>query len=156
MRDFLMSMPFNSVNGLTPGKWTYLNKKWLSSIHQTLKQVSSNSILEVKFSRSIMRNYISRKSIQFINQAKHHIYLVMLNNKERTKFYVNYSQNHNIVGKEEWMKGEINCICNIGGHWTLILSWGAKQKYTKWSQVTVGDVVAVSNHEQNCFILSKL
>jgi hypothetical protein len=106
MRDLIISMPSNSVNGLTPGKWTNLNKKWLNSIHQTLKQASF-SILEVKFSRSIMRNNISGNSTQFINPAEHHIYLVMLNNKERTNFYVNYTQIHNIVGKEEWMKGEI-------------------------------------------------
>ncbi len=37
-KDFIMSMTFNSINGLTPGKWTNWNKKWLNSIHQTLKQ----------------------------------------------------------------------------------------------------------------------
>jgi hypothetical protein len=35
-RDFVMSIPFNSVNGLTPGKWTNLYKKWINSVHQTL------------------------------------------------------------------------------------------------------------------------
>jgi hypothetical protein len=54
------------------------------------------------------------------------------------------------------MKGEINCICNIGGHQTLILSWGAKQKTTKWSQVTVGDIVAVSNHGTKLLHLAKV
>jgi hypothetical protein len=103
-----------------------------------------------------MRNNISGKSTQFINPAKHHIYLVTLNNKERTEFYVNYTQIHNIVGKEEWMKGEINFICNIGGHQTLILSWGAKQKSMKWSQVTTGDVVAVSNHGTKLLHLAKV
>ncbi len=54
------------------------------------------------------------------------------------------------------MKGEISCICNIGGHQTLILSWGAKQKSTKWSQVTVGDIVAVSNHGTKLLHLTKV
>jgi hypothetical protein len=154
--DFVLSMPFNSVNELTSGKWTNLNKKWLNRVHQTRKQASSNSILEVKFSWSIMTNNISGKSTQFINPAKRHIYLVTLNNKERTKFYVNYTQIHNIVGKEEWMKGESNCICNIGGNGTLILSLGAKQKSTKWSQVTIGGIVAVSNHGTKLLHLAKV
>ncbi len=57
-----------------------------------------------------MRNDISGKSTQFINPAQHHIYLVTLNNKERTKFNVNYTEIHDLVGEEEWMKGEIKSI----------------------------------------------
>jgi hypothetical protein len=99
---------------------------------------------------------MSGKSTQFINPSEYHIYLVTSNNKKRTKFYVNYTQIHDIVGKEEWINGEINCICNIGGHQTLILSWGAKQKSMKWSQITVGGVVALSNHGTKLLHLAKV
>jgi hypothetical protein len=103
-----------------------------------------------------MRNNISKKSTQFFDSAEHHIYLVTLNNKKRANFHFNYTQIHDIVGDKEWMKGEINYICNIGGHRTLILSWGAKQKSAKWSQVNVGDVVAVSNHGTKLLHLARV
>jgi hypothetical protein len=44
------------------------------------------------------------------------------------------------------MKGELNCICNIGSSRKVTLSWGAKKKSRPCSQLSIGDDVIVSNH----------
>ena len=51
-----------------------------------------------------------------------------------------------IIGDEEWMKGEMNCICNIASNRKVTLTWGAKKKSSNWSQLSIGDDVIVSNH----------
>jgi len=51
-----------------------------------------------------------------------------------------------IIGEEEWMKGGLNCICNIASSSTVSLTWGAKKKSNNRSQLSIGDDVIVSNH----------
>ena len=66
-----------------------------------------------------------------------------------------YSQIHDVIGDEEWMKGEMNCICNIGGHRILSLTWGSKKK-SKSKEISVGDIVSVSNHGTKIVHLAKV
>ena len=68
---------------------------------------------------------------------------------------MNYSQIHDVIGDEEWMKGEMNCICNIGGHRILSLTWGSKKK-SKSKEISVGDIVSVSNHGTKIVHLAKV
>jgi hypothetical protein len=51
-----------------------------------------------------------------------------------------------VIGEEGWMKGELNCICNIASSRIVTLSWGAKKKSRHFSQLSIGDDVIVSNH----------
>ncbi len=47
------------------------------------------------------------------------------------KFSVKYSQISDIIGEEEWVDGEMNTLSNIGSHWIVNLSFGAKKKEKK-------------------------
>ncbi len=47
------------------------------------------------------------------------------------KFAVKYSQISEIIGEEEWVDGEMNTLSNIGSHWIVNLSFGAKKKEKK-------------------------
>ena len=49
-------MPFDLVNGLVDGKWTNLDNKWLKDVKKTLKQAQSNSVKDVVFVRTIMKD----------------------------------------------------------------------------------------------------
>jgi hypothetical protein len=62
---------------------------------------------------------------------------------------VNFGQINDIIGGEEWVQGEVNCLCNIASSQIISLSWGAKKKKSKNSNalcVCVGDRVSVVNH----------
>jgi hypothetical protein len=69
-----------------------------------------------------------------------------MDNDAQTTFYVNSAQIMDIIGDEEWMKGEMNCICNIASNRKVTLTWGAKKKSSNRSQLSIGDDVIVSNH----------
>ncbi len=38
---------------------------------------------------------------------------------------------HVIVGEEDWIHGECNCLVNMASSQTIMLSWGAKKKERK-------------------------
>ena len=154
-RDLIMSMPFSDVDRLKPDVWTKLNKHWLKGVHSTLRQASLQSIEKVRFVRRITRNDITSKSDEYSNPIDRNIYEIILNNKEQTKLFVNYSQIHDVIGEEEWMNGEMNCICYIGGHRILSLTWGSKKK-SKSKEISVGDIVSVSNHGTKTVHLAKV
>jgi hypothetical protein len=76
-----------------------------------------------------------------------HIYEVILEND--ITHYVSIGQINDIIGDEEWLQGEGNCLCNIPSSRIISLSWGAKKKEaTKFDAlcVCVGDCVSVKNH----------
>jgi len=81
-----------------------------------------------------------------LNKDNDHIYQVTLDNESRSTFYVNDAQMFDVIGEEGWMKGELNCICNIASSRLVTLSWGAKKKSRPCSQKSIGDDVIVSNH----------
>ncbi len=57
------------------------------------------------------------------------------------KFSVKYSQISDIIGKEEWVDGEMNLLSNIGSHRIINLSFGAKKKEKKNNtQRLLGDI----------------
>jgi hypothetical protein len=62
---------------------------------------------------------------------------------------VNFCQINDIIGDEEWLQGEVNCMCNIASSQIISFSWGAKKKESTNSDalcICVGDHVSVENH----------
>ncbi len=54
-----------------------------------------------------------------------------------------------MIGDEEWLQGEVKCLCNIASSWIISLYWGAKKKESTHYDafcVCVGDRVRVENH----------
>ena len=144
--DLVKSMPFDFVNGLKDGKWTKLDNKWKIDVKKALKQAVSNSIKAVAFVRTMKKDYTFGMECNMLNKDSDPIYQVTMDNDDQTTFYVNYAQIMDIIGEEEWMKEELNCICNIASSRTVSLTWGAKKKSSNWSQLSIGDDVIVSNH----------
>ena len=144
--ELVKSMPFDFVNGLKDGKWTKLDNKWLKDVKKTLKQAGSNSIKDVVFVRAIMKSDMTFTESNLFNKDDNHIYQVTMDNDAQTTFYVTSAQIMDIIGDKEWMKGEMNCICNIASNRKVTLTWGAKKKSSNRSQLSIGDNVIVSNH----------
>jgi hypothetical protein len=70
-----------------------------------------------------------------------------------SSYFVNLDQVYDIVGEEDWIHGEVNCLASLVSSRTITLSWGAKKKEsTKQRSVLpdeslqVGDHVVVENH----------
>jgi hypothetical protein len=68
-------------------------------------------------------------------------------------YLVTLDQIYDIVGEEDWIHGESNCLVNLASGRTITLSWGAKKKEKKEQRrvlsdegLQVGNHVIVENH----------
>ncbi len=68
-------------------------------------------------------------------------------------FFVSLHQIYDIVGEEDWIHCESNCLLNLASGRTITNSWGAKKKEHKEQStllsdecLQVGDLVVVKNH----------
>jgi hypothetical protein len=68
-------------------------------------------------------------------------------------YLVTLDQIYDIVGEEDWIHGESNCLVILISDQTITLSWGAKKKECKEQRkvlsdesLQVGDLVVVENH----------
>jgi len=93
-----------------------------------------------------MKEDITGVDPNLINYNKDHIYQVTMDNDAQSTFYVNSELIMEVIGEEEWMKGEFNCICNIASDRIVRLTWGSKKKLSDRTQLSIGDDVIVSNH----------
>jgi hypothetical protein len=115
-----------------------------------LKKAQSSNIKQIRFIRHIGRLDIYENLIEYESEDDCHIYEIFLEND--TSQYVNFGQINDIIGEEEWLQGEVNCLCNIASSQIISLSWGAKKKESKNSDalcICVGDCVSVENHEKH-------
>jgi hypothetical protein len=70
-----------------------------------------------------------------------------------SSYLVSLDQIYDIVGEEDWINGESNCLVNLASGRTITLSWGAKKKEHKEhstllsdESLQVGNLVVVENH----------
>ncbi len=76
-----------------------------------------------------------------------YIYEIFLENN--ITHYLNFGQINGIIGDEEWLQGEVKCLCNIASSQIISISWGAKKEESTHSDalcICVGDCVSVKNH----------
>ena len=126
-------MPFDFVNGLKDRKWIKLDNKWLKDVKKSLKQAVSNSIKDVMFVHTIMKDDTTGTESNFFNKDNDHIYQV------------------------PWTMMVRHFLCqlcaNNGYHWRgrmdeggKVSPWGVTKKSSNWSQLSIGDNIIVSNH----------
>ena len=106
-----MCMPFDFINGLKDKNWTCIDHKWLAKLMRHLKKAQSSNIKQIRFIRHIGRLDIYDNSREYKIEDDCYIYEVILEND--LTHYVSFGQIHDIIGDEEWLQGEGNCLCNI-------------------------------------------
>ncbi len=106
-----MCMPFDFIDGLKDKKWTHIDQKWLARLMKYLKKAQSSNIKQIRFIRHIERLDIYDNLREYKIEDDYYIYEVILEND--LTHYVNFGQIHDIIGDEEWLQGECNCLCNI-------------------------------------------
>jgi hypothetical protein len=103
-------MPFDLSNGLKDKKWTRINQKWLARLMRHLKEAQSSNTKQIRFIRHIGRHDIDDNSREYEIEDDCYIYEVILENG--FTHYLSFGQIHDIIGDEEWLQGEGNCLCN--------------------------------------------
>jgi hypothetical protein len=106
-----MCTPVDFIDGLKDKKWTHNDKKWLARLMKHLKKAQSSNIEQIRFIRHIGRLDIYDNSTEYEIEDDCHIYEIFL--EKDINHYVNFGQINDIIGDEEWLKGEGNFLCNI-------------------------------------------
>jgi hypothetical protein len=111
-----------------------------------LKKAQSSNVKQIKFIRHIGKLVIYDNSREYEIEDNCHVYEIILEND--ITHYVNFGQINDIIGDEEWLQGEVNCLCNIASSQITSLSWGVKKKESTNSDalcIYEGDCVSVEN-----------
>ena len=161
--ELVMSMPFEFISKLKVGTWTRVDPNWLTRLHKFLTQADNHAIKQIRFVRRIYRTTLYAESQEDENENDRFLYEVFPSKGD--KYYVNYTQIHDIVGGEEWLNGEIKTLSNIGSNRIVSLTWGCKKKESLKSNMClnsedtllcVGDRVIVLNHGDKWIHLARI
>jgi hypothetical protein len=97
-------------------------------------------------------NCVGNQTRTFQNSNKNVIYEAVTDTND-SSYLVTLDQIYDIVGEEDWIHGESNCLVNLASGCTITLSWGAKKNEHKEKRrvlfdegLQVGDHVFVENH----------
>jgi hypothetical protein len=129
-----------------------LDNLWLKSVKKILKKAKTNSIKQIRLVRLSKTSYVGNQTMSLKKSSEDVIYEAVKDSKN-SSFLVSLDQNYDIVGEEDWIHGESNCLVNLASGRTITLSWGAKKKEHK-EQITLlsdeclqgGDLVVAKNH----------
>jgi hypothetical protein len=146
-KDLLMRMPFDFIDVLKDENWTRIDHNWLAKLMRHLKKAQSSNIKQIRFIRHIGRLDIYDNLSECEIEDDCYIYEVILEND--VTHYVSFRQINDIIGDEEQLQGEGDCLCNIASSRIISLSLGEKRKEsTNFDAlcIYVGDCVSVENH----------
>ncbi len=151
-KDLVISMLYQFVANLKSGQFTPLDNQRLKYLNGILKEAKSNFIKQIRLVRLLSMNYFGNRSITFRNSNEDVMYKVVIKTNG-SSFLVNLDQVCDIVGQEDWIHGEVNCLSNLASSRTITLSWGAKKKESinrrsilSDEGLQVGNLVVVENH----------
>jgi hypothetical protein len=119
---------------------------------ENLKKAKLNSIKQIRLVRLLKTNYNGYCTITFKNSNKNVTYEAVTDTND-SSYLVTLDQIYDIVGKEDWIHGESNCLVKLASSQMITLSWKAKKK-ERIEQIKVlsdeglqvGDHVVVENH----------
>ncbi len=119
---------------------------------ENFKKAKLNFIIQIRLVRLLRTNYFGNSAITLRNSNKNVIYEAITDTND-SSYLVNLDQVYDIVGEEDWIHGEVNCLANLASSRTITLSWGAKKKESTKQRIVfpdeslqVGDHVVVENH----------
>jgi hypothetical protein len=102
--------------------------------------------------RLLKTNCVGNCTITFENSNENVIYEAVTDTND-SSYLVTLDQVYDIVGEEDWIHGESNCLVNLASSQMITLSWGAKKKERIEQRrvlsdegMHVGDHVVVENH----------
>jgi hypothetical protein len=97
---------------------------------ENLKKPKLNSIKQIRLVRLSKTTYVGKQTMTFKNSNENVIYEAVTDTND-SSYLVTLDQIYDIVGEEDWIHGESNCLVNLASSQTTMLSWGAKKKEHK-------------------------
>ncbi len=98
-------------------------------------------------------NYVGNQTITFKTSNENVMYEAVTDTNDSSYLFT-LDQIYDIVGEEDQIHGESNCLVNLASSRTITLSWGAKKKESIEQRrvlsdegLQVGIHVAVENHD---------
>ena len=76
------------------------------------KKARLNSIKQIRLARLLKKNFIGNRTIVFKNSNKDVIYEAVTDTND-SSYLVTLDQIYDIVGEEDWIHGESNCLVNL-------------------------------------------
>jgi hypothetical protein len=125
-KDLLMCTPFDFIDGLKDKNWTCVDHKWLAKLMKHLKKAQSITIKQIRFIRHIGRLDIYENSREYEIEDDCNIYEVIIENN--CTHYVSFGQNNDIIGDEEWLQREGNCLCILHHLESYLFLWEQKRR----------------------------
>jgi hypothetical protein len=110
-KELVMCMPFDFIGGLKDKKMTHIHKKLLARLMKHMKKAQSSNIKQIRFIRHIGRHDIYDISREYEIEDDCYVYEVILENN--ITHYLSFGQINGVIGGEEWLQGEGDCLCNI-------------------------------------------
>ncbi len=105
-----------------------------------------NSIKQLRLVRLLKTHYVRNKTMTFKNSNENVIYEAVTDTND-SSYLVTVDQIYDIVGEEDWIHGESNCLVNLASSQTITLSWGAKKKeHIDQRRVLSDEGLQVGNH----------
>jgi hypothetical protein len=151
-KRFGTSMPYQFVANFEPSQFTPLDKLWLKNVKKVFKKAKLNSIKQIRLVRLSKTNYVGNQTMTFKISNENVMYEAVTDTND-SSYLVTLDQIYEIVGEEDWIHGESNCLVNLASSQTILLSWGAKKTDHKEQRrvlfdesLQVGNLVVVENH----------
>jgi hypothetical protein len=110
-KDLVLSMPYEFVANLEPGQFTSLDKLWLKSVKKIFRKAKLNSIKQIRLVRLPKKHYFGSQTMTFKNSNEDVIYEAVTDSND-SSYLVSLDQIYNIVGEEDWIHSECNCLVN--------------------------------------------
>jgi hypothetical protein len=102
--------------------------------------------------RLLKTNFVGKQTITFKNSNENVIHEAVTDTND-SSYLVTLDQFYDIVGEEDWIHGESNCLVKLASSQTISLSWRTKKKECKEQRrllshesLQVGNLVVVENH----------
>ena len=111
-KDLVFSMPYDFVTNLKPGQLTALDNLWLKRVKKILKKAKTNSIKQLRLVRLPKKHFIRNQTMSFKNSNEDVIYEAVTDSKN-SSFLVTLDQIYDLIGEEDWIHGESNCLVNL-------------------------------------------
>ncbi len=81
-------------------------------------------------------NYVGKQMMTFKNFNESVMYEAATDTNDSSSL-VTLDHIYDIVGEEDWIHGESNCLENLASSRTITLSWGAKKKGTQRAKKSI-------------------
>ncbi len=105
---------------------------------EKLKKATLNPIKKIRHVRLLRTYYFGNRTTTLRNSNEDVIYEAVTDTND-SSYLVNLGQVYDIVGEENWIHRDVNCLANLASSQTIILSWGAKKKESMKQRSVLSD-----------------